>query len=90
MKTKMVRFLRDDSVHRAGEQPMTYKEGQVYELREDRANYRIQNNIAVEVKQVSSNGNKVDGATAVAGKDGGDTGKRAVDVASDSGKGKGK
>ena len=94
MKTKTVRFLRDDSVHRVGEAPMTYEEGSVHDLREDRANYRIQNGIAVEVKpdpkSKVSNGDKVDGAADVAGKDGSDSGKRTVNDAGNGGKGKGK
>jgi hypothetical protein len=47
---KTVQFLRDDYVTRVGEEPFLYKEGSIHELRDDRADYRIQNGIAIEVK----------------------------------------
>jgi hypothetical protein len=78
-ETKTVKFLKEDKVHRAGEQPFTYEEGSIHSLRKDRADYRIANGIAVEVKEGEKNDNAVDSAEAVAGKDGGDTGKRPVD-----------
>lgn len=83
-KTISVRFLRDDSVHRVGEKPMTYKEGQVYALREDRAKMRIANGIAEEAKP---DDDKVDSSKTVAGKDSSNPGVGSVDVAAGSGKG---
>ena len=47
---KTVKFLKTEAVHRVGEEPFTYMEGSTHELRDDRANFRIENGIAVEVK----------------------------------------
>jgi hypothetical protein len=76
---KRVRFLADEEVHRVGEKPMVYKAGEVYALRLDRAQLRIQNGTAVEVPEEKADGNAVESSADLGGKDGGDTGKRAVD-----------
>lgn len=86
-KTISVRFLRDDSVHRVGEKPMTYEAGKVYALREDRAKMRIANGIAEEAKP---DDDKVDGSKTVAGKDGSNPGVGSVDVATSGAKGSAK
>lgn len=88
---KTVKFLKDETVNRVEEgKPFTYKAGEEYELRDDRANLRIENGTAVEVKKGKVDGNAVDGTKTVAGTDGSDTSKRAVDEPVGGGKGKGK
>ncbi len=78
-------------MHRVGEAPMTYKEGQVYDLRDDRAKVRLGNGTAVLAgDEGNTDGDAVEGTETVVEKDSGDTGKRAVNVPSGVGKGKGK